>query len=113
MVGLVPLQLSVGETLDPHFFYSCPLKPALHPTSCPSIIALNFSAAQVFALHPLYLSLPAMAPSSMPTDIAKSIDEARKELDGPAVDYERTLATKLAIARRIFHAVGQAELKVC
>lgn len=48
----------------------------------------------------------------MPADIAKSIEEARKELDGPAVDYERTLATKLAIAHRIFQAVGQAELKV-
>ncbi|CAL5220743.1 g2802 [Coccomyxa viridis] len=70
-----------------------------------------YSSVSVFALHPLYLSLSALAPSSMPADIAKSIEEARKELDGPAVDYERTLATKLAIAHRIFQAVGQAELK--
>ncbi len=110
MVGLISLQLCVGEAPDPQL--SCSLRPALHPISCLFVNALNLSAAQVFALHPLYLSLSALAPSSMPADIAKSIEEARKELDGPAVDYERTLATKLAIAHRIFQAVGQAELKV-
>lgn len=69
-------------------------------------------ALQVFALHPLYLSLTELAPSNMPADIARSVDEARQEVDGPVVDYERTLALKLAIARRIFHTIGQAELKV-
>ena len=90
------------------------------PSGQPCIITASFQtgakshccALQVFALHPLYLSLPALAPSRMPADIAKSIGEAREELDGLAVDYERTMALKLAIARRIFHSVGQAELKV-
>ena len=67
---------------------------------------------QVFALHPLYLSLPALAPINMPADIARSIDEARRELDGQAVDYERTLDLKLTIAHRIFKNIGQSELKV-
>ena len=70
------------------------------------------SHLQVFALHPLYLSLSDLAPSNMPADVAKSIEEARQELDGPAVDYERTVDLKLTLARRIFDAAGHAELKV-
>ena len=67
---------------------------------------------QVFALHPLYLSLSDLAPTNLPDDIAKSIEKARQELDGPAVHYERTVDLKLTLARRIFDAAGHAELKV-
>lgn len=70
------------------------------------------SHLQVFALHPLYLSVPALAPSGIPADIAKSIEEARQELDKPAVDYERTLELKLSLARRIFEHSGCAEIQV-
>ncbi len=66
----------------------------------------------MFALHPLYLSLADLVPTNMPVDIAKSIAEAKHDLDGPAVDYERTVALKLALARRIFDAAGHAELQV-
>lgn len=67
----------------------------------------------MFALHPLYLSLTALAPSGgMPGDLAKKIAEARTRLDAPAVDYEGTLAAKLAIARELFDRQGRQELEV-
>ena len=66
---------------------------------------------QVFALHPLYLSVSGLCPSSMPTDIAGSIKEARAELDQEEVNYERTLELKLTLARRIFDRSGHADIK--
>lgn len=87
-------------------------QPCIPPASPSYCTQAQCCTLQVFALHPLYLSLPALAPASMPADITSSIDEAREELDLPAIDYEKTLALKLAIARRVFHTAGQAELKV-
>ena len=66
---------------------------------------------QVFALHPLYLSVSALCPSGMPADIAQSIEDARAELDQEQVDYERTLDLKLGLARRIFDRSGSADIK--
>jgi 4-alpha-glucanotransferase len=68
--------------------------------------------AQVFALHPLYLSLTALAPDDMPHNLEQRIKGARVQLDKQDVDYEQTLATKLAIAREIFDHRGPAELEV-
>lgn len=67
----------------------------------------------MFALHPLYLSLDALAPDGkMPVDLGKEIAEARAKLDQPQVDYEATLATKLELARAMFERWGRDELKV-
>lgn len=66
---------------------------------------------QVFALHPLYLSVSALCPGGVPADIAQSIENAQAELDQEQVDYERTLALKLGLARRIFDRSGSADVK--
>ena len=66
---------------------------------------------QVFALHPLYLSVSALCPGGVPADIAQSIEDARAELDQEQVDYERTLELKLGLARRIFDRSGSADIK--
>ncbi len=66
----------------------------------------------MFALHPLYLSLNALAPKEMPEELAERIQQARVELDQRDVEYEQTLATKLAIAREIFNQQGPKELEV-
>lgn len=69
---------------------------------------------QVFALHPLYLSLRALAPDgSMPAETARKVEEARARLDLPEVDYEGALAAKLEIAREVFEQRGRRELEVC
>lgn len=67
---------------------------------------------QVFALHPLYLSLNALAPKDMPEDLQQRIQKARTELDQRDVEYEQTLTTKLLIARELFNRRGAAELEV-
>ncbi len=66
----------------------------------------------MFALHPLYLSLGALAPKDMPAELAERIQKARVELDQRDVEYEQTLATKLDIAREIFNQRGPGELEV-
>ncbi|CAL8472202.1 g11744 [Coccomyxa elongata] len=70
-----------------------------------------YSSVSVFALHPLYLSLSALAPKDMPEELAERIQQARVELDQRDVEYEQTLATKLAIAREIFNQRGPKELE--
>jgi 4-alpha-glucanotransferase len=75
--------------------------------------ALWLWVAQVFALHPLYLSLRALAPEGgMPRDLAREITEASARLDLPEVDYEATLSTKLELARAMFERWGREELRV-
>lgn len=66
----------------------------------------------MFALHPLYLSLSALAPKDMPEELAERIQKARVELDQHDVEYEQTLAIKLAIAREIFNQRSPVELEV-
>eukprot|EP00898_Chlorokybus_atmophyticus_P004883 jgi/Chlat1/5396/Chrsp35S05221 len=60
-----------------------------------------YSSLSVYALHPLYLRLQALAPD-LPTDIREEIESARKELDQEHVDYEKTMQTKLRIARKVY-----------
>ncbi|PWA90321.1 disproportionating enzyme 2 [Artemisia annua] len=60
-----------------------------------------YSSLSVFALHPLYLRLQALS-ENIPDDINQEIQKAKKELDGKAVDYDATMATKLSIAKKIF-----------
>ena len=67
----------------------------------------------MFALHPLYLSLRALAPEGgMPRDLAGEMERARARLDLPDVDYETTLSTKMELARAMFERWGREELKV-
>ena len=72
---------------------------------------MSLSFRQVFALHPLYLSLDALS-ASMPADIQEQIDSARTELDQPSVDYEATMSVKRRIARALFDMQGETTLKV-
>ena len=69
------------------------------------------SAPQVFALHPLYLSLDALS-ASMPAAIQAQIDSVRKELNQSAVDYDATMAAKKQIARAVFDLQGESTLQV-
>lgn len=66
---------------------------------------------QVHALHPLYLSLDALA-DDMPSDLRDRIAEARSALDQPAVEYEGTMAAKMDIARALFDRQGASQLEV-
>jgi 4-alpha-glucanotransferase len=89
-----------------------------------------YSSMCVFALHPLYLCLEDMynvfiesSSSSgengsrngnkmkVPSHIQEAINQARKDLDLPDVDYEATMATKLSIAKLIFKEEGTATLE--
>ncbi|KAG6552731.1 hypothetical protein Mapa_005678 [Marchantia paleacea] len=60
-----------------------------------------YSSLSVFALHPLYLRLQALS-KNLPEDIKEEIEEIRQLLDLKEVDYEATLAAKLAIAKKVF-----------
>ncbi|GJP48467.1 hypothetical protein CLOM_g7745, partial [Closterium sp. NIES-68] len=64
-----------------------------------------YSSLSVFALHPLYLRLQALAPN-LPPQIQAEIESARAALDGEAVDYEATMSAKLRIARAVFQWDG-------
>ena len=65
----------------------------------------------MFALHPLYLRLDALA-DKMPQDLQDRINAARLDLNGSAVDYEKTMAAKLAIARSVFDRFGDGDIQV-
>ncbi len=67
---------------------------------------------QVFALHPLYLSLKATLRESTP-EIEAAICAAQQKLEAlPSVDYVETKSCKLDIARRIFELQGEHDLQV-
>lgn len=63
------------------------------------------------ALHPLYLSLDALA-HDMPGDLQGRITEARAALDQPAVEYEGAVAAKVGIARALFDRQGASQTEV-
>ncbi|PSC73748.1 4-alpha-glucanotransferase DPE2 [Micractinium conductrix] len=69
-----------------------------------------YSSLCVFALHPLYLRLQALA-EPLPADIAAEIEQARKQLDGKEVDYEATMEAKLRIAREVFDRQEAADMQ--
>ncbi|KAL6774611.1 DPE2 [Auxenochlorella protothecoides x Auxenochlorella symbiontica] len=62
-----------------------------------------YSSLCVFALHPLYLCLDRL-PGADASAIQEEVAEARRRLNLPDMDYEQTLAAKLAIARKLFDA---------
>ncbi len=59
-----------------------------------------YAAISVFALHPLYLNLDRLA-SGKPL-IKKAIQTAKSRLEGPQLDYESVMRTKLELARQVF-----------
>lgn len=60
-----------------------------------------YSSVSVFALHPMYLRLQALD-TDLPEEILADIERARSKLDLKDVDYDATVATKVAVARRVF-----------
>ncbi|GLT77809.1 hypothetical protein SLA2020_493660 [Shorea laevis] len=103
--------LGVGEFLDLKLLVDWAVESGCHlvqllPINDTSVHGMwwdsyPYSSLSVFALHPLYLRVQALS-DSMPEDIKKQIEDARKKLDGKDVDYEATLAAKLSIAKRVF-----------
>ncbi|KAH0468674.1 hypothetical protein IEQ34_001906 [Dendrobium chrysotoxum] len=61
-----------------------------------------YSSLSVFALHPLYLRVQALS-EKIPLDLKKEILLEKERLDRKDVDYEATMAAKLAIAKKIFN----------
>ncbi|KAH9675167.1 4-alpha-glucanotransferase DPE2 [Citrus sinensis] len=91
--------LGVGEFLDLKLLVDWAVESGFHlvqllPINDTSVNRMwwdsyPYSSLSVFALHPLYLRVQALS-EKMPEDIKD-------------VDYEATLATKLAIARKVFN----------
>ena len=62
-----------------------------------------YSATSVFALHPMYLSLPALFASPPSTELAAIMAAAKKAGEAREdVDYDATVATKLEVAKAVF-----------
>ncbi|MDD4013758.1 MAG: 4-alpha-glucanotransferase [Candidatus Omnitrophica bacterium] len=60
-----------------------------------------YSNISVFALHPLYLNLEAIA--SLPKDLREKIDRRRKDLNSfDHVNYEKVMSAKLSLLKEIF-----------
>lgn len=60
-----------------------------------------YSCISVFALHPLYLNLPAIG--SLPKNMLEEIDAQKKILNAlPHLDYEKIMDLKLRFLREIF-----------
>ena len=53
-------------------------------------------------MHPLYFRVQALS-QKIPEEIKQEIEKAREHLNLKDVDYEATMATKLAIAKNIFY----------
>ncbi|KAJ4706736.1 4-alpha-glucanotransferase DPE2 [Melia azedarach] len=91
--------LGVGEFLDLKLLVDWAVESGFHlvqllPINDTSVHGMwwdsyPYSSLSVFALHPLYMRVQALS-QSMPEDIKD-------------VDYEATLATKLAIAKKLFN----------
>jgi hypothetical protein len=89
--------------------------PFLPPTQASYEIYFNEQDAlvQVFALHPLYLSLKQTLRESSP-EIEAAILSAQQKLEAlPCVDYVETKQCKMDIARRIFELQGDQDMQVC
>lgn len=66
-----------------------------------------YSAISVFALHPIYLSLPALVTGRGPPGFQDAVDAARGELNQADMDYEKTLSKKLRLSRMVFDSQGE------
>lgn len=103
--------LGVGEFLDLKLLVDWAVDSGFHlvqllPINDTSVHQMwwdsyPYSSLSVFALHPLYLRVQALS-ENLSEDIKKEIEQARKDLDKKDVDYEATMAAKLAIAKKIY-----------
>ncbi|KAI3984258.1 hypothetical protein MKX01_011212, partial [Papaver californicum] len=103
--------LGVGEFLDLKLLVDWAVDSGFHlvqllPINDTSVNGMwwdsyPYSSLSVVALHPLYLRVQALS-EDISKEIKQEIMDAKERLDGKAVDYEATLATKLSIAKKIF-----------
>ncbi|PIA53200.1 hypothetical protein AQUCO_00900054v1 [Aquilegia coerulea] len=103
--------LGVGEFLDLKLLVDLAVESGFHlvqllPLNDTSVHGMwwdsyPYSSLSVFALHPLYLRVQALS-ENIPQAIKQEILNAKEHLEGMAVDYEATLATKISIAKKIF-----------
>ncbi|KAK6942118.1 Carbohydrate binding module family 20 [Dillenia turbinata] len=103
--------VGVGEFLDLKLLVDWAVEAGFHlvqllPINDTSVHGMwwdsyPYSSLSVFALHPLYLRVQALS-KNMPEEIKQEIVKASELLNQEAVDYEATLATKIAIAKKIF-----------
>lgn len=70
-----------------------------------------YSSLSVFALHPIYLRIEDLM-LNLPKEIQDQIEDERSHLEGPVVDYEAALETKLRLAHSIYRLDGTKTLKV-
>eukprot|EP00892_Ulva_mutabilis_P010973 jgi/Ulvmu1/8248/UM041_0059.1 len=61
-----------------------------------------YSSTSVFALHPIYLSLPALVGGRGPPGFMEAVEGARRKHHQIDMDYEETLADKLRLSRTVF-----------
>lgn len=61
-----------------------------------------YSAISVFALHPIYLSLPALVKGRGPHGFMEAVEAARRKHEQIDMEYEGTLRDKLRLARTVF-----------
>ncbi|KAK3163987.1 hypothetical protein QOZ80_1AG0011050 [Eleusine coracana subsp. coracana] len=104
--------LGVGEFLDLKLLVDWAVNSGFHlvqllPINDTSVHGMwwdsyPYSSLSVYALHPLYLRVQALS-DAIPADVKEEIQQAKKQMDKKDVDYEKTLSTKLSIARKIFN----------
>ncbi|EFJ42152.1 cytosolic 4-alpha-glucanotransferase [Volvox carteri f. nagariensis] len=73
-----------------------------------------YSTLSVHALHPQYLALRELLAEEgqqLPHDLAAELHKARRDLDGPEVDYEATLAFKNAFVKKVYDRYGKGTLQ--
>lgn len=104
--------LGVGEFLDLKVLVDWAVEAGFHlvqllPINDTSVHGMwwdsyPYSSLSVFALHPLYLRVQALS-EKIPEDLKQDILMEKERLDRKDVDYEATMAAKLAIAKKIFN----------
>lgn len=72
-----------------------------------------YSAISVFALHPIYLSLPALVSGRGPRDFMEAVDAARRKHLQTDMDYEVTLDDKLRLARTVYDSPQGRQCASC
>ncbi|KAK8919301.1 4-alpha-glucanotransferase DPE2 [Platanthera zijinensis] len=103
--------LGVGEFLDLKLLVDLAVESGFHliqllPINDTSVHGMwwdsyPYSSLSVFALHPLYLRVQLLS-ENIPDNLKQEILMEKKRLDKKDVDYEATMAAKLAIAKKIF-----------
>ncbi|KAF6149449.1 hypothetical protein GIB67_016987 [Kingdonia uniflora] len=114
--------LGVGEFLDLKLLVDWAVESGFHlvqllPVNDTSVHGMwwdsyPYSSLSVCALHPLYLRVQALS-KNMSEEIKQEILDAKQQLDGKAVDYDATMATKLSIAKKIFSLEKDTVLNSC